>query len=60
MWKFVVRDNGIGLNMDPAEQIFEVFRRLHREGNTMAQESGSPYAGKSSQDTADVSGWTLL
>ena len=29
MWRFKVRDNGIGLDMGMAEQIFVVFRRMH-------------------------------
>jgi PAS domain S-box-containing protein len=30
-WELAVRDDGIGLDMRNAEQIFEIFRRLHRD-----------------------------
>ena len=28
-WEFCVADNGIGLDPDEAQQVFEIFRRLH-------------------------------
>jgi signal transduction histidine kinase len=31
MWRFVVRDNGIGLDMTHAARIFDIFYRAHRD-----------------------------
>jgi PAS domain S-box-containing protein len=31
-WEFAVRDDGIGLDMCSAGRIFEIFQRLHRDG----------------------------
>ena len=32
VWRFAVADNGIGLDMMHAQRIFEMFHRLHRDG----------------------------
>jgi light-regulated signal transduction histidine kinase (bacteriophytochrome) len=31
-WVFAVKDNGIGLNMENADKIFQMFQRLHGRG----------------------------
>ena len=53
-----VRDNGIGIAPQYHEQIFRMFRRLHRREEFGAPVRGWRFARRSSRRTAAASGWS--
>ncbi|HEV7595786.1 MAG TPA: PAS domain S-box protein [Gemmatimonadaceae bacterium] len=68
MWEFALRDNGIGFDNSYAEQIFELFRRLHSAdryegtgiGLTLCRRIVERHGGRIRADSAQGQGTTFL
>ena len=57
-WVFRVEDNGIGIDKQYAEVVFQMFKRLHNAAAMKAAALASPWSKKSSSGTAAAYGST--
>jgi light-regulated signal transduction histidine kinase (bacteriophytochrome) len=57
--RFVIRDNGIGIDPKQASKLFQVFLHLHPHSEYPARASGWRSVRRSSNSTADVSRWSF-